>query len=130
MHAGPVPIVLVPRVAANVSLTGDDVPGVTATALQTVTGTVRLTYAGRTWRHTAHLARVTDHSLDDSQPAPATGTSLTATITATATFLVDGLAGPHVRLTDSPSLAFAAASNPPSRTRRARRSGWSPTRGR
>lgn len=69
MHAGPVPIVLVPRVAANVSLTGDDVPGVTATALQTVTGTVRLTYAGRTWRHTAHLARVTDHSLDDSQPA-------------------------------------------------------------
>jgi alpha-tubulin suppressor-like RCC1 family protein len=110
VHAGPVPIVLVPRVATNVSLTGDYAAGVTATGLQTVAGTVLLTYDGRAWRHAAHLTRTTEHSLDDSQAPAATGTSLTAAIAPTATILVDGLAGPHLRFADSPSLAFAPAS--------------------
>lgn len=111
VHAGPVPIVLVSRVATNVSLTGDYASGVSAAALQTVAGTVLLTYDGRAWRHTAHLTRTTEHSLDDRQAPPATGTSLTATIAPTATILVDGLAGPHLRFADSPSLAFAPANN-------------------
>ena len=106
VHAGPVPIVLVPRTATRITLDGSYGPGITATTLQTITGSLRLSYDGKSWRRSVHLTRKTTHGLGDSQPAPAAAHTLTSTITPTASILLDGLAGPHVDLSDAPSLSF------------------------
>lgn len=107
VHAGPVPIVLVPRLTTRVALAGDYGPGIAATTLQTITGTALLRYDGRTWRRSSRLARTTSHRLDDSASAPAASRALSATITPTAAILLDGPAGPHLDLADRASLAFA-----------------------
>ena len=109
VHAGPVPIVLVPRTATRVTLDGSDGPGITATTLQTISGSLRLSYDGKSWRRSAHLTRRTTHRLGDSQPAPAAAQTLTSTITPTASILLDGLAGPHLDLSDAPSVSFTPA---------------------
>ena len=111
VHAGPVPIVLVPRIATRIALAGSYGPGITATTLQTIAGTLRLSYDGKSWRRSAHLTRRTDHRLDDSQPALAAARTLTSTIAPTASILLDGLAGPHLDLSDQPSVAFAPAAS-------------------
>ena len=106
VHAGPVPIVLVPRASTRVAIGGGYGSGITASELQTVTGTVRLSYDGRTWRRAGHLVRTVSDQLDDSQPAPAAAQRLVTTIAPTVSILLDGLSGPHLDLSDTPSLAY------------------------
>ena len=107
VRAGPVPIVLVPRVTTRVALAGYYGPGIVATMLETITGTLRLSYDRKTWRRSSRLARSTSHRLDDSGSAPTASQTLSTTITPTASILLDGLAGPHLDLADRPSLTFA-----------------------
>lgn len=106
VHAGSVPLVLVPRASTRFAIAGSYGSGTAATELQTITGTVRLSYDGGSWRRGAHLVRTVSSHLDDSQPAPGAARQLTATIAATASILLDGLSGPHLDLNDTPSLAL------------------------
>ena len=102
VHAGPVPIVLVPRLTTRVALAGGYGAGIVATTLQTITGTLRLGYDGKTWRRSSGLARMTSHRLDDSElGADGARGRFSTTITPTASILLDGLAGPHLISTTS-----------------------------
>ena len=117
VRAGPVPIVLVPRVTTRVALAGYYGPGIVATMLETITGTLRLSYDRKIWRRSSRLARSTSHRLDDSGSAPTASQTLSTTITPTASILLDGLAGPHLDLADRPSLRSRRQPASTSRTR-------------